>query len=187
MFFTFFEDPDEGASDINNHSSGANSYNLSTHASDVAADLPLEDVERPPVIPTEHTNGDIGAEDTLIGSIPSPTEPPFEAPDDGHHSPKKTSSVSNFLNGSMGQDEAREKIKNAFKHGIPNLGTRSLSKASDLFRKKKKGKNRLHRHHQHSIHLTVPNDGGETTTDFEEGDSDGSTDNRLDEGKHLFK
>ncbi|XP_066921004.1 protein Aster-B-like isoform X2 [Clytia hemisphaerica] len=173
-------DPDEGASDINNHSSGANSYNVSTHASDVAADLPSEDAERHPVIPTEQTNGETGAEETLIGTIPSPTEPSFEATEDGRHSPKKTSSVSNFLNGNMGQDEAREKIKNAFKHGIPNLGTRSLSKASDLFRKKKKGKNRSHRH-QHSVHLTVPNDGGETTTDFEEGDSDASTDNRLDE------
>ena len=89
----------------------------------------------------------------------------------------------NFLNGSFSQEVTKERIKNAFKNNIPNMTTRSFSKASDLFRKKKKAKNR----HHHSIHLTVPDDdAGETTTDFEEGDSDGSIDDTLDDGNFFF-
>ena len=102
-------------------------------------------------------------------------------PEDGRVSPRKTTGGS-FLNGSLGEGEAKERIKNAFKH----VQSRHFSKASDLFRKKKKAKARQH---HHSIHLAVPDDAGETTTDFEEPDSDASTDNRLDEGtnekKHL--
>jgi len=93
-------------------------------------------------------------------------------PEDGRVSPRKN--TGGFLNGSLGEGETKERFKNAFKH----VQSRHFAKASDLFRKKKKAKIRQH----HSIHLAVPDDPGETTTDFEEADSDASTDNRLDEG-----
>lgn len=75
---------------------------------------------------------------------------------------------------------------------LSNLGTRSFTKASDLFRKKKSSKSskagrNAHHPHRHSIHLAVPeDDAGETTTDYEEADSDASTDDLLDEGTFLF-
>ena len=130
--------------------------------------------------------------------------------DGGRVSPHKKSAPGGngggILNGSLGQEEAKDRIKNALKQG-----TRSFTKASsDLFHRgknhdktKSKSKKKLgggggrgssSRHSTGLRLLAVPQgdgDAGETTTDFDEDDEEdeiSSNDGNLlpDEGNNIM-
>lgn len=66
-----------------------------------------------------------GNPDVTIVQQPLPREthsdvalPVSTLSNNGGHKKSQSSSGGGFLNGSHGQEEAKEKIKNAFKHGI---------------------------------------------------------------------